>query len=88
MDSPELVAAFIEEFLDDDPEMLKLALKEVAQSVEFEKLADQMGIKRQTLYTMLSKKGNPTLKNLNRLASAVGCRLSFVPATKDGSVHA
>ncbi len=79
IDTPELVVAFIEEFLGDDPETFKFALHEVAESVGFAELANRAGIPRPHLYTMLSENGNPTLVSLNKLVAAIGCRLSIVP---------
>jgi len=77
--TPEAVAGYIEEFLADEPDALIAALNEVAGSVGFTKLAEQAGVTRQHLYTMLSDKGNPTYANLSKVIGAMGCRLSIVP---------
>lgn len=81
--TPEAVAAYIEEFLSDDPELLIFALREIAESVGFAKLAEQAGVTRQHLYTMLSENGNPTLRSLTKIVTAIGCRISIVPVAQE-----
>lgn len=64
----------------DNPEELAgglLALRAVAEAYGgLGAIAAQAGVSRESLYRALSPKGNPTLKTLTAVLSAVGLRLS------------
>lgn len=71
----------LEEFEQDgDMEAFMLALRAVAEARGgVGKLAKKIKRPRQSVYKMLSKRGNPTLSSLNPILHQLGFRLSIVP---------
>jgi len=63
---------------DGDKELFLLALRNVAEARlgGMSKLAAVSGLNRESLYRMLSGKGNPELKSLGRLLHALGLKLA------------
>jgi probable addiction module antidote protein len=61
-----------------DKELFLLALRNVAEARlgGMSKLAEVSGLNRESLYRMLSGKGNPELKSLDRLLHALGLKIS------------
>jgi len=63
---------------DDDPRVFLLALRDVAEAHGgMSKIARTCKLNRESLYRMLSKKGNPSLKSLGKLLSSMGFRLAI-----------
>ncbi len=61
-----------------DPKMLLVALRNVAEAQGgLSKAAARSKLNRESLYRMLSKKGNPSLTSLAALLKALGFRLSI-----------
>jgi probable addiction module antidote protein len=63
---------------DGDKELFLLALRNVAEARlgGMSKLAEATGLNRESLYRMLSGKGNPELKSLDRLLHALGLKIT------------
>jgi probable addiction module antidote protein len=63
---------------DGDKELFLLALRNVAEARlgGMSKLAEATGLNRESLYRMLSGKGNPELKSLDRLLHALGLKIA------------
>ena len=63
---------------DGDKELFLLALRNVAEARlgGISKLAAATGLNRESLYRMLSGKGNPELKSLDRLLHALGLKIT------------
>mgnify|MGYP001551120469 FL=1 len=63
---------------DGDKELFLIALRNVAEARlgGMSKLAEATGLNRESLYRMLSGKGNPELKSLDKLLHALGLRIS------------
>ncbi len=62
---------------EDDPELFLLALRNVAEAQGgVAQLADKTKLNRESLYKMLSERGNHELKSLNALLHALGFRLA------------
>jgi probable addiction module antidote protein len=61
---------------DDDPRVFLLALRNVAQARGFSKVATRSTLNRESLYRMLSKRGNPSLQSLGALLESLGFRLA------------
>ena len=80
-ESPELAAEYLRVILeeDDSPEVLLRALRQIAEAQGMAVVAAEAGLKRESLYRVLSPKGNPTLKTISAVAKSVGLRLSFEP---------
>jgi probable addiction module antidote protein len=62
---------------DDDPRVFLLALRDVTEAHGgMSKIARTCKLNRESLYRMLSKKGNPSLESLAKLLSSMGFRLA------------
>jgi probable addiction module antidote protein len=61
---------------EDDPRVFLLALRNVAQARGMSKLAARSKLNRESLYKMLSKRGNPRLQSLGALLDGLGFRLA------------
>lgn len=70
-----------EEFLKDGNEKaLLIALRQVAKAKGgFSDLADKTGLKRESLYRVLSEHGNPRLDTFTLVINALGYSLSLKP---------
>ena len=72
----------------DLPDVFLLALRNVAEARGFSKLAQDAKLNRESLYRMLSKKGNPSLSSLRTLLDSLGFRLSLEKSSRARkSVH-
>lgn len=66
---------------EEDPELFLLALRNVAEAQGgVAQLAEKAKLNRESLYKMLSERGNPELKSLDALLHALGFRLSVTVA--------
>lgn len=74
----EYLRAAIEE--DDEPRVLLIALRHLAQAQGVAKVAKAAGIERESLYRALSRRGNPRLSTLFAVAKAVGLKLTVKAA--------
>ena len=75
---PRRAAAYLNAALEDeDPRVFLLALRNVAEAHGgMGKAAAKSKLNRESLYRMLSKKGNPSLQSLGALLSSLGFRLA------------
>jgi probable addiction module antidote protein len=77
------IAGYLEVALEDgDPEMLKVALGNIARFKGMTEVAEKAGIARQSLYRALSAKGNPELATVASILKVLGLRLSVVSTSK------
>lgn len=72
-----LKAALEEE---DEPRVLLIALRHLAQAQGIAKVAKAAGIERESLYRALSARGNPRLSTLVAVTRAIGLRLTVESA--------
>lgn len=74
---PELAAEYLQAALEDDdePRVLLIALRHLAQAQGIAKVAKAAGIQRENLYRGLSAHDNPRLSTLFALAKAIGLNL-------------
>lgn len=79
---PEFAAEYLKAALEeeDEPRVLLIALRHVAQAHDIAKVAKAAGIERESLYRALSKRGNPRLSTLVAVAKSLGLRLTVEPA--------
>ena len=84
---PQLAASYINAAISEDPDMLKVALGNVAKAHRMKNVAEEVGMARESLYTSLSEDGNPTLTNLNGILRAVGLKLAVIPDSAKSSVQ-
>jgi len=82
LNSTEDVASYIEAVLeDDDPTLLLLALRNVADSNGgMAMISKQTGLSRESLYRSLSENGNPKISTLFSVIKALGLHLSVKAA--------
>lgn len=59
-----------------EPELFLIALRHVAEAWGFSHLAEETGLNRESMYKMLSQRGNPKLSSLLVLLDGMGLRLS------------
>lgn len=79
--TPEDIAAYLEVVLEDgDPEMLKVALGNIARSKGMAEIAEKAGVSRQSLYRALSTEGNPEFSTIIGVLKALGLKLHVEPA--------
>lgn len=79
--NPAEASAYLQAALEDgEPQVFMLALKNVAIALGgVADLAKKTKLNRETLYRTLSKKGNPELKTLNSVLSALGLEITIAP---------
>jgi probable addiction module antidote protein len=71
------IAAYLDAVLEDgDPELLKLALGNVARSQGMTEIAKEAGLSPSSLYKALSPEGNPEFATVAGVLKALGLRLS------------
>ena len=76
LDSPAMIAAYIEAALEDgDPKTISMALGDVARAKGMTDVAKETGITREALYKSLSEKGDPKLSTLMGVFKALGLKL-------------
>jgi probable addiction module antidote protein len=65
----------------DDPSLIAHALGNVARARNMSQLARDTGMTREGLYKALSAEGNPSFATVQKVAQAMGLRLTFTTAT-------
>jgi probable addiction module antidote protein len=80
--NPEFVAEYLKAVLEDEdePRVLLMALRHLAQAQGIAKVAKAAGIERESLYRALSMRGNPRLSTLVAVTQAIGLRLTVEAA--------
>jgi probable addiction module antidote protein len=76
---PEFATEYLKAALEDtdDPRVLLVALRHVAQARGVASVAKAAGVERESLYRALSAGGNPRLSTLYAVAKAVGLKLTL-----------
>jgi probable addiction module antidote protein len=83
LDTPEDIAAYLDEvFADGDEALIAEALGVIARSKGMARIADETDLARPSLYRALSASGNPELATFLKVLKALGLRLSVEPAQK------
>ena len=79
---PEFAAEYVKAALGDteEPLVLLLALRHLAQARGIAKVAKAAGIERESLYRALSRRGNPRLSTLVAVTKAIGLKLTVEAA--------
>ena len=78
---PEEAASYLNAAMEEgDKELFLIALRNVAEARlgGMSQLAEATGLNRESLYRMLSGKGNPELKSLDRLLHALGLKIAVL----------
>lgn len=80
LDSPEDVAAYLEEaFAESDQALIAHALGVVSRAKGMSAIAKKTKLSRESLYRALSAEGNPELGTLIKVLHSLGLRLSVEP---------
>jgi putative addiction module killer protein/probable addiction module antidote protein len=76
--NPDFAAEYLKAALEDEdePRVLLIALRHLAQAQGIAKVAKAAGIERESLYRALSEHGNPRLSTLVAVTKAIGLRLT------------
>src|SRR5712671_808269 len=79
---PNFAAEYLKAALEDEdePRVLLIALRHVAQARGIAKVAKAARIERESLYRALSVRGNPRLSTLVAVTKAIGLRLTVEAA--------
>ena len=75
---PKFAAEYLKAALEDEdePRVLLIALRHLAQAQGIAKVAKAAGIERESLYRALSVRGNPRLSTLVAVTRAIGLKLT------------
>jgi probable addiction module antidote protein len=75
----EEIVAYLDAVLEDgDPDLLKVALGDIARAKGMSELARAAGVGRANLYKALSPEGNPEFATVAKVLRALGLRLTIV----------
>jgi probable addiction module antidote protein len=78
LQDPGYASEYLNEALQEESqEMFMLALRDVAKAKGIALATKETSLNRETLYRMLSKKGNPNLSSLNKLLDTLGLTLTI-----------
>jgi probable addiction module antidote protein len=79
---PKFAAEYLKAALEDgdEPRVLLIALRHLAQAQGIAKVAKAAGIERESLYRALSVRGNPRLSTLVAVTKAIGLKLTVEAA--------
>jgi len=78
---PEFAAQYLKALKDEDePRVLLIASRHLAQARGIARVAKAAGIERESLYRALSVRGNPRLSTLVAVTKAIGLRLTVEAA--------
>jgi probable addiction module antidote protein len=78
---PQAAASYLNAAKKDSLEMFLIALRDVAEAHRMSKVAKRARVRRESLYRMLSKTGNPTSKSLDSVLKSLGFELKVIPIT-------
>lgn len=76
---PEVAASYLRSAMQESRDLFFIALRNVAQARQMSSVAKHSALNRESLYRMLSSKGNPTYDSLNSVLRTVGLTLSVEP---------
>jgi len=76
---PQEAAHYLNAALEDSGELFLIALRDVAEAKQMASVAESAGVARESIYRMLTAKGNPTYSSLLGILRAVGLKLAIEP---------
>lgn len=77
----EFAAAYLEDALSDSTEEFLIALRHVVKARGgVARVAESAALSREAVYRMLSEKGNPEFRSVQRMLGAAGLSLHIVPS--------
>lgn len=84
LSDPERAVSYLNVALNDSTESFLVALGKVAQARQMTKVAEEAGVKRESLYRSLSSEGNPTIDTLTSVLGVLGLRMTIATAKEIG----
>ena len=76
LDDEKTIAAYLAEaFEDADPQLIAVAIGNVAKARSMSDIAQKAGVSRESLYRSLSAGGNPSFSTILKVMDALGMRL-------------
>lgn len=72
---------YLNEALNDSPEMFLQALRNVGEARRMSIVASKAGVRRESLYRTLSKRGNPKLNTLRAVLRVLGLGIKVYPTS-------
>jgi probable addiction module antidote protein len=79
LSDPQTAAAYVNDAINDSPEMLPKVLRNVAEARGMYRVAEEAGVNRENLYRTLSGQGNPTWGTLSSVLKALHLSFRIVP---------
>ena len=84
LDNEELIAGYLEDaFSSGDLRLINKALSNVVRARNMTKLAQDIGVNRESLYKSLSEEGNPSFSTMLKIVDNLGLKL--VPVMKENT---
>jgi probable addiction module antidote protein len=81
LDDPETAAEYLTACYEEGPEVFLIGLRDVVEAQGGVARAAKLSkLNRESLYRVVSRKGNPRLSSLASILSALGLKLAFEPA--------
>ena len=77
--NPVVASNYLNEALEDSPEMFLKALRNVGEAFRLSVVAKEAGFRRETLYRSLSRRGNPRLRTLDAVLNVLGLGIEVKP---------
>ena len=75
--NPQEAAHYLNAALEDSEELFLIALRDVAEAKQMARVAESAGVARESIYRMLTVKGNPTFSSLLGILRAVGLKMAI-----------
>lgn len=78
LQSPEYAIEYLNEALNEgSQEVFMMALRDVAKAKGISQIAKETNLNRESMYRMLSEKGNPNLSSLHQILNSLGLTLAI-----------
>ena len=78
----EYLQACVEQSAIDMPEVVLEAIREIADVRGMAWVAKEIGVDRTALYRMLSRDGNPSIRNFMAILNQMGLQMTFKPSSR------
>lgn len=83
---PREAVHYLNAAIEDSPEMFLKALRNVAEAHKMAKVAEEAGVRRESLYRTLSEEGNPRLDTLTSILTVLGFRIALEPIHREQAI--
>lgn len=76
---PTFAAEYLNAAAEDSPEILLVAMRNVAEAHKMSRVASGANVNRESLYRTLSKEGNPRLETFRAILDVFGLKITVAP---------